>query len=385
MAGISLQIFTELETVESQWREFEKVAHCTVFQTFDWLATWYRHIGSRRDITPIIVVGQSCHDTSFLIPLAIERRGMIRRLVWFGTEIADYNLPLLAQNFPSRVDNFREVWQEIIALIWSHTRFDLIDLDRMPAITHWPIHNPYFDIPRIWIESYSGHVATLTENWQEFYQSKMSSAHRQTDRRKFKRLAERGEIRFIKVTDDKDIQNTIATLINQKQASYRRMGVANLFASENYSEFYQSISTDPRLRDRVIVTRIDVGDQMVATGISLRHRDREYMIMSSYDQIFAKYSPGYKHLHELMRDAIDHGVQLYDFTIGDEPYKFDWADVHIPLLRHFAAYSTKGKLVAPAIRMKHRAEVWYNRQNQLNRTKSLIKRIKRVIRRMNPD
>src|SRR5947209_3051298 len=42
---IALRIHGDLAAVEAEWRRFEAVADCTVFQTFDWLATWHRHIG----------------------------------------------------------------------------------------------------------------------------------------------------------------------------------------------------------------------------------------------------------------------------------------------------------------------------------------------------
>ena len=44
---LALRIHGDLANVEAEWRRFEAVADCTVFQTFDWLAAWHRHIGLR--------------------------------------------------------------------------------------------------------------------------------------------------------------------------------------------------------------------------------------------------------------------------------------------------------------------------------------------------
>jgi len=48
---LSLRIHGDLIAVEAEWRGFEQVADCTVFQTFDWLAAWHRHIGLRAKST----------------------------------------------------------------------------------------------------------------------------------------------------------------------------------------------------------------------------------------------------------------------------------------------------------------------------------------------
>ena len=43
----SFRIHSDLSAVEAEWRRFKAIADCTVFQTYDWLAAWHRHIGFR--------------------------------------------------------------------------------------------------------------------------------------------------------------------------------------------------------------------------------------------------------------------------------------------------------------------------------------------------
>ena len=69
---LDLAIYDDLDAVETDWRRFERSADCTVFQAFDWLALWYRHIGRRLDVSPAIVVGRRADgEPLFLIPLAV--------------------------------------------------------------------------------------------------------------------------------------------------------------------------------------------------------------------------------------------------------------------------------------------------------------------------
>ena len=76
----TIQIFSELGAVEAEWRQFERTADCTAFQTFDWLATWQKHVGERRGARPVIAVGRFAEgDIAFIVPLCLMRGHLARR------------------------------------------------------------------------------------------------------------------------------------------------------------------------------------------------------------------------------------------------------------------------------------------------------------------
>jgi CelD/BcsL family acetyltransferase involved in cellulose biosynthesis len=50
----------------------------------------------------------------------------------------------------------------------------------------------------------------------------------------------------------------------------------------------------------------------------------------------------------LLRRAIERGFTDFDFTIGDEPYKLDWADRQLVLYDHLSACTARGWLVVSA-------------------------------------
>jgi CelD/BcsL family acetyltransferase involved in cellulose biosynthesis len=105
LAGdIRLSVHEDLSVVEQDWRDFETKADGTVFQSFDWLATWQRHIGTLTGVTPAIVVGRDAGGILFMLPLATRAAGFARELAWLGSDLCDYNAPLLAQGFSERFD-----------------------------------------------------------------------------------------------------------------------------------------------------------------------------------------------------------------------------------------------------------------------------------------
>ena len=59
----------------------------------------------------------------FIIPLAVEP-GFVRRLTFLGSDLCDYNAPLLAANFSESVtpSEFATLWADICKLIQQHPR-----------------------------------------------------------------------------------------------------------------------------------------------------------------------------------------------------------------------------------------------------------------------
>src|SRR5262249_26592280 len=156
--------------------------------------------------------------------LAIERRQLVRQLRWLGSDLCDYNAPLLGERLREHLgtDGFAPLWGDILALLRSSPRFrfDLIDLHRMPETVGRQV-NPFVDLA-VTLHPSGAHVATLGDDWEKFYAAKRSSATRKRERGKLKQMAERGEIGFADVHDGIDTVHTMDVLMAQKGRSLAR-------------------------------------------------------------------------------------------------------------------------------------------------------------------
>jgi len=66
-------------------------------------------------------------------------------------------------------------------------------------------------------------------------------------------------------------------------------------------------------------------------------------VLASYaDSEVAQYGPGVLHLRELLAYAINRGLECFDFSIGDEPYKLDWCDTVLKLYDYTATTTWLG-------------------------------------------
>ncbi len=362
LGDIRIAVYENLAAIEREWRAFEPQTDCTVFQSYDWLTTWQRHIGMRSGVQPAIVVGRDgAGAIVFLLPLSVRAAGWVRELTWLGSELCDYNAPLLAPAFSARVDStrFLALWQDITRGLQAHPRlrYDIIVLTKMPE-TVGAQKNPMRHLGGT-INPSGAYLTHLTGPWDTFYTAKRSSATRRRDRTKRKKLSEHGEIKFIDMASDGEILSSLDILMAQKAKSFARMGVGNLFAKPGHTDFYRALATDPATRPVVHVSRLDVGATAAAVNLALIYHDRYYHLLASYsDCDLSRFGPGAAHLHDLMHYAIDRGCSIFDFTIGDERYKRDWCDIELRLYDVIAPVTWRGALVAMPMLAAQRIKRW---------------------------
>jgi D-aspartate ligase len=338
--NLSLRIYSDLAVVEAEWRLFESVADCTAFQTFDWLATWHRHVGQRAGVRPVIAVGRfGDGEIAFMMPLCVVPERWVRRLCWLGQDLCDYNAPLLARDFSQRVPphRFLAAWQELLAQIQCEPllRHDWIEFEKMPQKVGAQI-NP-FTYRGVTSNANSAHLTGLSDDWEKFYHAKRSSATRRRDRAKRRHMSEYGDIRFVNAVDADDARRTLETLMEQKSWSLARKGIADIFAPPGHREFYLDLASNPKTRHLVHISRVEIGPVCAAANLGIVFGDCYYHVLASFvDTEIAHYGPGALHLRELMAHAINLGLKRFDFTIGDEPYKLEWSDTELKLYDYTA-------------------------------------------------
>lgn len=355
---VRLSIHTELSAVERDWRRFQECADCTVFQTFDWLATWHKHIGLRRGVKPAIVIGRFTDGgIAFLLPFCVERHHGLKRLRWLGQDLCDYNAPLLARDFSNAIepDRFLTIWQILQAQMHSDPllRHDWIDFAKMPGKVGAQI-NPFTHL-KVTLNASGVHLARLSEDWEKFYVAKRSSATRRRDRAKRANMAKHGDVRFVTATDANDARRTFETLVEQKRRAFARKGIPDLFAAPGYRDFFLDLATNPATRQMVHIACTDIGAASAAANLGLIFRDCYYHLLASYaDNELAHYGPGALHLREQMAYAIGRGLQTFDFTIGDESYKLEWSDTNLHLYDHVTAVTWLGVPAALTFKLLRR-------------------------------
>lgn len=340
---IEVSVHDTIGELEQVWLELQEEGDATAFQSFAWIAAWQRHIGGREGIRPCVAVGWGQDGKAqFILPLGIQKSLFLRRLVWLGGSLSDYQGPLLARTFTRLVGGqFPRLWRDIRAMLPRH---HVVSLGRMPDMVGAQA-NPFLMLDGLAPHASNAHFTRLKPEWQGYYDAKRSSGSKKRDRQKRRKMEELGAVKWIVPQTASDRLASFDALVTQKSRAFERMGVGNFLGKPGYLDFYRDLLSDPAAADLVHVSHLQVGDDIVAANWGLSFQKRYSYVLASYDETHdaSRLGPGMIQLMELMSHVTQTGHDIFDFTIGDEGYKDQWCEVEVPLYDHLAAEGLLGR------------------------------------------
>jgi CelD/BcsL family acetyltransferase involved in cellulose biosynthesis len=130
-----------------------------------------------------------------------------------------------------------------------------------------------------------------------------------------------------------------------------------VFSEPGLEDFYRE--TTRRLGDGPVhLSALLLDDKVLAAHWGYVAADRFYHLMPAHETgEWLAYAPGRLLNEWLLEWSIGRGLKFFDFGIGDEPYKFDYCDVHVPLYDALLPVSAKGRLYAGMQRLKLNAKL----------------------------
>lgn len=360
----NITLYHSFADIAALWQAFESNCDNYAFQNFTWLKHWHENVGTLIPCQPCLVVVELAGSPIMILPLGIERRHGVACLVWLGGDVSDYHGPLLSQNYQSlcTADFFQTTWQDIKVKLPS---FDAILFEKMPA-TLGTQANPFVTLPCIPTAS-NAHFTHFGTSFDDFLKKKRSSKSIATEKRKHRRLQEYGQVEFIIARDSTSINHVLHTMIAQKGRSYKEMGVANLFADEGICDFFNALSMQEAPNGMVHLSALKLNDRIIATHWGVVYKKRFYHLYPTYEQSeLTKYAPGGLLMWNLFEWCITNGVEIYDFTIGDESYKDQWCDQELGLFDCYQGRTALGHCYAVLFKLalrlkrkiKHTPALW---------------------------
>ncbi len=170
-----------------------------------------------------------------------------------------------------------------------------------------------------WIDLSKGYAA-----WESNLKNTGTSQLKQLARKERKLIREHGPIRFEFHTACSDV---LTQLIEWKRDQYVRTMEQDPLAPGWPVELLHHLLKVPADSEfRPVVSALYVGENLVAAHYGLISREVCHWWFPTYNPQFGAYSPGKLLLRRLLFEASGHGIARFDFGVGDEDYKFAFAD-----------------------------------------------------------
>ena len=236
------------------------------------------------------------------------------------------------------------VWPALARRIARQAGADVIDWRHLTTRIAWS-ENPLFERHHR-RTPYATHSLTIAGSWENFCSERLSTSHRATSRRKWRQLQQAGTPRFVIAQDVDEALALLETTMQLKAAQYEQTGRTNRLAHPAYRDFFERMTREHLASGRVQVAALQIDDTVLASHWGCVHRGRFMWLMPAYDPGWSRASPGRLLLEHLIERCFDDGLMVFDFTIGNEPYKAIYADVHQHLGRALYARTPLGHAYA---------------------------------------
>lgn len=214
---------------------------------------------------------------------------------------------------------------------------------------------PHFQSPNIALAvSLQGGFETLLSR----VSGKRKRKKHRSQTRKFEAV---GGFRRIEARTQEEVLRLLDAFFAMKEVRFRKMGIANVFGDQEVQNFFRSLFVDA-LRENprpFVLHALEVGGTLRAvTGSSLVDKRLVCEFGAIAEDDLAATSPGDFLFFENIGEACRQGLEIFDFSVGDEPYKRLWCDIETRHLDVVVPLTAKGALLARSLRLKAGVKAW---------------------------
>lgn len=349
MQDSELQIIRSTEELSALAAEWNDLAARTpgyfLSQTFQWAetawATIARPIGRELNCLTLRFKGRLVA----VWPLSIGRERGVRTLRPLGFELHEYCAPLVEPG-DQAISRTALLWREASRFadlaVLTRVREDSLLAGILKNESRWSVAHGTIAAPYVARTDYA--------DWAT-YHATISSQLRAQNRRRRRKLAERG-----KVVMERESAAGCAALIDwmleHKKRWLVRSNLTNrwMFLPE-CRDFLVALCAREDATGGVAMFALKVDGVPIAVYLVSVDRRRVEYYSNAYDDEWSTYSPGSVLIEYLLQWAFERGLD-FDFRIGDQPYKYKWAKQSCNIVNWDVAIGKRGLPAVARMRLE---------------------------------
>ena len=319
----------DFESLREEWSELaEQCPDATIFQSQEWLSSWWEHLGRRtigRKLLLIIVrqdgklVGLAPLMTSFW------QGTPLRRVSFLGVGVSDY------QDVLALPDQEETVCQAVYDYLGRAAYWQVADFAQMReggVLRRNPPRNgsldyqdsagencPFLELPKGEKDAGDPWEALLSR-----YSKKFRSNLRYYDRALDKGYSVQRGV----AATEKELDEALAALFDLHQRRWNERWLPGVLGSGPVREFHRAVARKFLQRGWLRLHTLALDGEIVAALYCFAYKDRTAYYQGGFEPTLGRLSLGTTLTGHAIRLAMQEGRAQFDFLRGDEPYKERW-------------------------------------------------------------
>lgn len=336
---------------------YGEFCHSALFapaQSAAWVSAWT----SQANPDAVVATLKIEDRPVFALALEITRTGPFRVARFMGGRHANGNFAAADPSWLAKADA-GAIRRLVTAIGKARPDIDLVALERLlPDLDG--VANPLATF-----SNFASPNLSLAVNLDGGFDALLSRASGKRKRKKHRSQTRKfeavGSHRRIEARTPEDVNRLLDGFFEMKEFRFRKMGIANVFGEPEVRAFFRTLFTDALTEEKpsFVLHGLEVAGKLRAITGSSRSGKRlicEFGAIAEDD--LGHTSPGDFLFFDNIQEACETGFEVYDFSVGDEPYKRLWCDIESQHFEVLVPLTLKGHALASALRQGARAKAF---------------------------
>jgi len=323
-----------LDAVRDSWERLESHSPAGVFQTYEFCRLWFDTVGSHIGARPLIVTLSENGEPHGVFPACVVPYGPVRMLTWLSGPLVVGSGDIL---WSGRTDVTLDAFmREALARLRRRAGVAALYLTNVRADAR---AFPYLAENALPYKRGASPYIEIRGEFDEYFAALSRDVRRSVGRR-WRRLAETGEVRFevlgpgdppcgeaakLLVDFSRDRHGVRAERDNALGGHYAALRVAQACGAAHGR-----------------LARLTLDGRTIALQLFYLYRDRADLAIFAFDPEFSAFSPGKLLLRSMVEECFRQGLNVLDLGEGSDSYKYEWTSSGTSLTT-FTSHDLLGK------------------------------------------
>lgn len=314
--------FAALEPRRAEWNGLvERSATSTVFQTYEFHASWWKVFGAGKRL--LVLLAESGGKLVGIAPLMVTEHALLfgrQRVVQFiGARSFDYADFMVDRSRPDALAALLD------RLLDHEDGFSLLSLRDIPGTSptinelrrHAASRHRHADIRVL----YEAPTRLLNDPPAD-----RKLLNKKSLKRHYNHFRKSGRLEFRHSAGVEEALAWLEILFRQHVGRRARTDSPSLFLDERMRAFYRELVLALEPQGWLLFSVVLFNGEPIATHLGFRYGERIIWYKPAFDMDCAKHSPGEVLIRCLLEYAMDSKAGEFDFTVGEEAFKYRFAN-----------------------------------------------------------
>lgn len=305
-------------SLRSEWDNLLVGCDHTVFSTWEWLSTWWKHFGKYREL--LLLKAQKEGKLVGVAPLMYSNHKMLGlnrgKIEFLGSPHSDYCNFITATEHSACVEGFMDY------LSGLPFKWDIIDLNEIPQDS--PCIQAFSTAtPKTIRYASKCTYITLPESIEAYMQGLKCEVRRYL-KRGLEKLESDFEVEFISYTDPSTVAEGMNIIFDLHQKRWKEKGQAGEFANQAVQNFHVDLAKTFAVKNRLGLYVLKLSGKPAAAAYGFEYNSTHWGYLTGLDPHYLQYGVGNLLVIYLLKQLISRDFKKLDMMRGSEDYKNRW-------------------------------------------------------------